>query len=222
MIATDVRRHEPISVAAVDDSPALLLGVGASLRAVLPMSTYVSAPTVQALLALHPRVDVVLLDLRLNDGSLPSDNTRVLIDELDVPVLLFSQEARPSVVRACLQAGAAGLVEKNAESDSLAEAIRTVVSGEPWLTSQWAAVVADTDWIRPQLSTREVEALTMYAEGMLLPAVARRMDVSDETVKTTLKRVRQKYQAANRPAPSRTELYLRAVEDGYTEPPEPH
>ncbi len=212
----------PLSIAAVDDVPVLLSGLRATLESRLTIAEYISAPTVKALLAMHPDPDVVLLDIRLNDDSSPADNVRRLIRTLKAPVLLFSQEARPSVVQACLSMGAQGLLEKNASPDTLAEAITTVADGEPWLTQEWAAIVADTQWIRPRLSPGERQALEMYAAGLLIPSIARRMEVSVETVKTELKRVRKKYADAGRPAPNRTELYIKAVEDGIFEPPEPH
>lgn len=62
----------------------------------------------------------------------------------------------------------------------------------------------------------------MYAAGLLIPSIIRRMEVSIETVKTELKRVRKKYADAGRPGPNRTELYIKAVEDGIFKPPEPH
>ncbi|APZ10902.1 hypothetical protein BWX38_09660 [Acidipropionibacterium acidipropionici] len=207
---------------AVDDVPVLLEGVRAVLEERLAIADYVCALTVEDLLATGVQPDIVLLDIRLNDGSSPFQNVTRIIESLDAPVLMFSQEARPSVVQACLAAGAAGLLEKNADADTLAEAITTVAAGEPWLTEEWARVVSDTTWMRPHLAGREAEALRIFAAGLKIPTIARRMGVKEDTVKTWLKRIRQKYSEVGRAAPDRTELYIRAVEDGYCDPPELH
>jgi DNA-binding NarL/FixJ family response regulator len=59
-----------------------------------------------------------------------------------------------------------------------------------------------------------------YAAGNeLLPTVARRLGVDEETVKTHLRRIRRKYADVGRPAPTRRDLYVRAVEDGLLPPP---
>jgi DNA-binding NarL/FixJ family response regulator len=212
----------PLVIGAVDDVPVLLEGVRAVLEERLPIAGYTCTPTVEDLLATGVRPDAVLLDIRLNDGSSPSGNVTRIIEDLDAPVLMFSQEARPGVVQACLAAGAAGLLEKNADADTLAEAITTVAAGEPWLTEEWARVVSDTTWMRPHLAEREGEALRIFAAGLKIPTIARRMGVKEETVRTWLKRIRQKYREVGRAAPDRTELYIRAVEDGYCDPPERH
>lgn len=212
----------PLVIGAVDDVPVLLEGVRAVLEERLAIADYVCALTVEDLLATGVQPDIVLLDIRLNDGSSPFQNVTRIIESLDAPVLMFSQEARPSVVQACLAAGAAGLLEKNADADTLAEAITTVAAGEPWLTEEWARVVSDTTWMRPHLAGREAEALRIFAAGLKIPTIARRMGVKEDTVKTWLKRIRQKYSEVGRAAPDRTELYIRAVEDGYCDPPELH
>lgn len=210
----------PLTLAAVDDVPVLLEGIRAALETRIAIADYACASTVVDLLAsgIHP--DVVLLDIRLNDDSLPHENVERIITALHAPVLMFSQEARPGVVQTCLSAGAAGLLEKNADADTVAEAIVTVAAGEPWLSPEWARLVADTHWIMPELAEREQEALRLFAAGLKTSTIAHRMGVQDDTVATWLKRIRRKYVRAGRPAPTRTDLYIRAVEDGYCDGPQ--
>jgi len=72
----------------------------------------------------------------------------------------------------------------------------------------------------PALSRRQRDVLVAYASGnQLLPVVARRLGMDVETLKTHLRRVRAKYRSAGRPAPTRRDLYVRAVEDGLLPPP---
>ena len=68
---------------------------------------------------------------------------------------------------------------------------------------------------RPKLSQGELEALRLYVSGNTTAAVARLMNVKYETAKTYLRRVREKYAKANRPASRRADLIMRAAEDGY-------
>jgi DNA-binding CsgD family transcriptional regulator len=71
-----------------------------------------------------------------------------------------------------------------------------------------------------KLSPRQVEVLVAYGAGSdLLDVVARRLGMYPETLKTHLRRIRQKYREAGRPSPTRRDLYVRAVEDGLLPPP---
>ena len=69
---------------------------------------------------------------------------------------------------------------------------------------------------RPRLAPRQREVLVAYVAGSdLLPTVARELGMDRETLKTHLRRIKEKYSAVDRPASTRLELYRRAVEDGF-------
>jgi DNA-binding CsgD family transcriptional regulator len=61
--------------------------------------------------------------------------------------------------------------------------------------------------------------IAYVSSGDLLPTIARRLGMDPETVKTHLRRVRAKYAEVGRPAPTRRDLYARAMEDGLLAPP---
>ncbi len=206
-----------LRVAAVDGHPAILDGVAESLRRYLPQAALTEvAPTVAKLVARDPAVDVVLLDIGLDDGSDLEDNVSQLRSR-GWPVLLYTQERRPGPIARAFRAGAAGLVGKHEDLEMLAKAIRSVAAGDIHLTPEWAAAVeADT---LPQLAPREAEAVRLYATGLPLKSVARRMGISPETVREYLGRARRKYAEAGRPVASKTDFFRRAVEDGYLDFP---
>ncbi len=216
----------------VDDHPAILRGVLAGLRELLPQLTSpISAATVEELLgALGDTMflDVVVLDVQLADDSDPAGNVARLVDA-GLPVLLYTQEGRRSVISRCFKAGASGIVSKSEELSTLATAILQISQGQPFLNAEWAAALEDAeDWPVPDLAPREAEALRLYATGLPMKSVARRMQVAEDTAKEYLDRARQKYTKAGRPAYSKVDLYIRAVEDGYlpapqdaTRPPQP-
>lgn len=209
-----------LRVGAVDDAPVVLAGLAASLHTAHPDIRIVTVTRhVQELLASTEAVDLVLLDLELHDGTDPADNVARLTDR-GWPVLIFTQDLRGRLVARAFRAGAAGVLSKGEDLDVVAEAVRTVAAGEPFLSREWAAVVADDSALSgPLLAPREVEAVRLYAAGMKLSSVARRLGVTDETVRTYLLRARRKYESAGRPAYTKTDLYIRAVEDGMLPPP---
>ncbi|MGH3184774.1 MAG: LuxR C-terminal-related transcriptional regulator [Streptosporangiaceae bacterium] len=67
----------------------------------------------------------------------------------------------------------------------------------------------------PALSPQETRALQLYATGMPIKSAARKMTISDDTAKQYRGRVREKYARAGRAAPTKLDLYYRAVEDGH-------
>ncbi len=205
----------PVRLGVVDDHPPILHGVLAGLSDALPRPVQPTlAPSVDGLLGSAQALDLVLLDLQLGDQSRPADNVARLV-ERGWPVLLYTQETNRAVVAPCFRAGAVGIVGKHEDFTVLAKAVEVVLGGDPYLSGEWAAAIEDEPgWTAPHLAPREAEALRLYAMGLPLKSVARRMGLSPETVKEYLLRTRRKYSEAGRPAATKTELYIRAVEDG--------
>jgi two-component system, NarL family, nitrate/nitrite response regulator NarL len=212
-----------ITVAAVDDHPIIRSSFPFWISAVEPdgeIRVIATAPTVASLLAGPGRqADVVLLDLDLGDDSAPEDNVTA-IRAAGPAVLVLSASGRPAAVRAAIRAGALGYALKTDEADQVRAAIREVAAGRDWVSPRLAYLLATDDAVdRPTLSNQERHALQLYATGMPVKLVARKMEIGEETVKQYLARIRQKYSLARRASPSKLELYYRAVEDGHLPPP---
>jgi DNA-binding NarL/FixJ family response regulator len=210
-----------IDVAAVDDHPIILESFAGWLtKDEGDIRVVATAATVAALLA-GPgrRAGVVLLDLELADGTTVEGNVAAIL-AAGPAVLVLSASERPLAVRAAIGAGARGYALKTEPVDQVRSAIREVAAGGDWVSPRLAYILATDDAPdRPTLSNQETRALQLYATGMPLKSVAKRMAISEETVKQYLGRVREKYARAGRAAPTKVELYYRAVEDGHLPPP---
>ena len=210
-----------IDVAAVDDHPIILDSVaGWVMGAEGGIRVVGTASTVDDLLAGPGRhADVVLLDLDLDDGSTVERNVAEIL-AAGPAVLVLSASDKPVEVRAAMRAGALGYALKNEQTGQIRAAIKEVAAGRDWISPRLAYIFAtDEAADRPALSHQEKRALQLYATGMPMKSVARKMTISDETVKQYLGRVREKYARAGRAAPTKLELYHRAVEDGHLLPP---
>ena len=205
-----------LRLALADDHPAILHAVVDAIRADLDVAEVVTVRHVSLLLDDSRDFDLTVLDLQLGDGSDPADNVRA-VAERGWPVLLYTQEMNPAVVARCFAAGAMGIVSKSEELATLVDAVRIVIGGQPYLSGDWASALKSQTI--PNLAPREQEALRLFAAGLPMKLVARRMGISQETVKEYLMRTRRRYQEAGRPVASRTDLYIRAVEDGLIPPP---
>lgn len=210
-----------IDIAVVDDHPIIRDGAASWVMAdENNIRVVATAATVGALLAgAGRRADVVLLDLDLGDGTTVDGNVSAIL-AAGSAVLVLSASDRPLAVRTAIRAGARGYVLKNEQADQVREAIREVAAGRDWVSPRLAYIFATDDAAdMPALSQQERRALQLYATGMPMKSVARKMAISAETAKQYLGRVREKYASAGRAAPTKIELYYRAVEDGYLPPP---
>ena len=107
-----------VNVVAIDDHEVALIGLRQMLGASEKCALVAGHHTLAESLALirdpsAPSVDVVLLDLRLGDGSDPYFNATRL-QETGVAVLAYSSLESPYLVRRALQAGVVGIIEKTA------------------------------------------------------------------------------------------------------------
>ena len=127
---------------------------------------------------------------------------------------LDSQEARDRA----LDAGAAMFLSKAMPLAEVMDAARRLM-GRPSAHQHRVATTAEPQTgpvlHRPRLSQGEQSALTLYALGHSTQEVADKLNVQYETAKTYLRRVREKYAKAGRPASRKAELIRRAAEDGY-------
>ncbi|WP_218713744.1 response regulator transcription factor [Arthrobacter sp. BF1] len=85
--------------------------------------------------------------------------------------------------------------------------VRLVAAGETIDSQELAiAISSDSGFVAAELSDRERETLKLYATGFTGVQIARRMNVSANTVGTNIKRIREKYAAAGRYAPTKLAL----------------
>ena len=211
-------RDKPIRVAIVDDHDAIRFAFKAACDD-FGFEFCGSAGSVSELLAKNPeiRCDVVVMDLSLADGSIVAENVTNLL-RTGAQVVVFSIADKQNLVRAALKAGAATLVPKSQAMEELASAVRLVADGVYVNTLQTAAAIdSDTEFKTANLSPREREVLSLYASGFALKQVATELNIKISTAKEHIDRVRAKYSVLGRPASTKTELLVRAIEDGILE-----
>ena len=208
-----VRRGERARIGVVDDHPSIVAGLRAILGDQPDLEFTAGAATVSELLTVTRDLDLVVLDLRLEDGSSPQINVDCLA-ELDIPAVAYTSGDEPYLVRLAASAGVKAVLRKNVDDDVLLAAIRAVLSGEETPTVDWAAAIdADDDFVDLPPQLRRV--LELYAAGESTAGVAKSMNLSPDTVSDYVGRIRTKYAAVGRPAPTRQHLMFRAIEDGW-------
>ena len=146
--------------------------------------------------AMTSRPDVALLDIEMpgEDGIAAAARLRRALPACRV--LMVTTFGRPGYMRRAMAGGASGFMLKDAPAQELAVAIRRTAAGERVLDPHLAAqALSEGD---SPLSPREAEVLVSAADGASIAEVARRLFLSEGTVRNHLSSAIQKLDAHNR------------------------
>ena len=174
--------------------------------------------------ALH--ADVVLLDI--DDASIDRLDTveRVKSSIVGAAILLLVGDIETPIVDRLVLAGARGVVFKNVAENHLHSAIRKVHDGEVWIDRAAASrlitafsnrgrAISGAERARiDSLSRRELEVVTLVADGLCNKAIAKKMSISDNTVRHHLTSIYAKLETRDR-----LELVIYALRQGVVRPP---
>ncbi|MBC6461050.1 response regulator [Actinomadura sp. HBU206391] len=209
----------PVRVVLVDDHEMILAGLSAMLagfpgRVRVVGQAATAAEATRLVTALRP--DIVLLDVRLG-GESGLDLCRSLSEQASGTRVVFLSvyEDEPYVFEA-LRAGAAGYLLKRVDGPELLRRLEDVVRGEivvdPALAGRMTASAARLRrgefWpgAGRGLTQRESEVLSLLVTGLSNRAIARRLVLSEETVKSHLRAVYRKLEVGDRSAAIATAL----------------
>jgi two-component system, NarL family, uhpT operon response regulator UhpA len=215
-----------IRLAIVDDHRMLLGALTEWIRNAAPDIDMVAAVASWPELLTHAEfpVDVVLLDLDLKD-NIPVSLKISTLKTTGVRVVLMSTYSEPNVVREALAAGALGYLVKSEDASMIVEAIRAAAEGESFVSAELdLALNSGEVGGAPKLSAQERRVMALYGGGEPVKAVAYQLGISEETAKSYLKRIREKYRVAGIDVGTKVALRKRAIQDGIllqTEAPGP-
>lgn len=164
-------------------------------------------------LVLEHKPDVALLDLRMPELDGAQAAARLAAAAPDVRVLILTTYADDDAILPALRAGAVGYLTKDASGEELLGAIRDVAAGRTVLDPnvqrrlvELAIAGPTTQKPGPEpepaadgLTRREVDVVRLVAEGLSNQQIARRLVVSEATVKTHLNHVLSKLDVDGRP-----------------------
>jgi two-component system, NarL family, response regulator DevR len=219
-MTADATRTGMLRIAHVDDHETVQLGFASLIASQPDIELVASVVSVDLLVPIVSTLDLVVLDLRLSDGSTVEHNVAALHAN-GARVLAFTAADNPADVRAASRAGVLGIMRKSESRETIMDAIRNAARGGTVATTEWAAALdADPLLTSAGLSPKEREVLALYASGDKSVTVAHRAGLSANTVAEYVRRIRYKYAIAGRPAHTKVDLYKRAVEDGILPSPE--
>jgi DNA-binding NarL/FixJ family response regulator len=209
-----------VRVAIIDDHDVVHAGVEAwCMRADPAINVVGSFHSPQQYFARYPQlpndeVDVLIFDLQI-DGKRPDWHTLAKLSDAGQLVIVYSHMFTDEVILTSLDTGAVTYLVKSEGARHLIDAIHTAQTSEPCVGPRMAkALINDTSLGRTKLSEREKEVLVAWFQTESKDLVGKRLYIAPTTVRTHLQRARAKYAAVGRPAPTKSALLARAIEDG--------
>jgi DNA-binding NarL/FixJ family response regulator len=185
---------KPVRIMLVDDHPLVRDGLRARLEAVPHFCVAAEAGSGAEALALAgaARVDLVLMDITMRDGSGIDATAELTRSHPGIAVLMLSMHDKLEYVTQAMQAGARGYVLKDAPGKDIVQAIDTVMAGGIYYSAPVARELARPSIPDNQLTSREQEVLRHIANGESNKRIARELDLSVRTVETHRLNIKRK------------------------------
>jgi two-component system, NarL family, response regulator DevR len=199
----------PLRVMLVDDHEVVRSGVRALLQETDDIIVSAEAGTVREAVeeADRARPDVVVMDVRLADGSGIEATREIRARHPNTRVVMLTSFADDEALFASIMAGASGYVLKQVRSGELVRAIRTVGRGESLLDPAVTNAVLDRlrkgkrlleDEKLARLSPQEERILGLVADGKTNKEIGDELDLAEKTVKNYVSSILSKLEVARR------------------------
>jgi DNA-binding NarL/FixJ family response regulator len=202
-------KKPPLRVLLVDDHEVVRSGVRALLQATDDIIVTAEAGTVREAVdeADRARPDVVVMDVRLADGSGIEATREIRAKHPKTAVIMLTSFADDEALFASIMAGAAGYVLKQVRGGELVRAIRTVGRGESMLDPAVTSAVLDrlrkgkhlmADEKLARLSPQEERILNGIADGKTNREIGEELNLAEKTVKNYVSSILSKLEVARR------------------------
>lgn len=204
-----MNKSKPIRLVLVDDHEVVRIGLCAVLNLTPGMKVIGQGGRMEDAKKLCYRLkpDLLLLDIRLPDGSGVDAARKILAQCPDTRVLFLTSFADDHTVLEAILSGAQGYILKDIASNALIHAIRTVASGQTLIdprltkhTPEWLRNVNSEPGQskRALLSPQEQRLLPLVANGLTNKEIAKDLQLSEKTVKNYLANIYSKLNIGRR------------------------
>ena len=192
---------QPIKIMIVDDHAMVRKGMKAYLQEFEDICVIGEAAdggkAVQLVEQMQP--DVVLMDLLMPGTNGIETIKRMIAIQENIRIIVLTAYMADDKFLQAIRAGALGYILKNAQPEELVQSIKTVYAGKPAFTSAfaWKAMqrmsgMEMTEQFIVDLSAREIEVLRLVTKGDTDKEIARKLDVSENTIRTHVGRIKIK------------------------------
>jgi len=190
-----------LNLAIVDDHPMVLEGLKSLLQHNQNFQIFSFTKGTAVLDFIQEnRVDVVLLDIVLSDGS-GLDFCKAIKQKMPKTIVLgISNQAERSIIFRFLENGGNGYILKNADSEEIIKCVSYAIDGNLALSKEVQEIMLQpksSEFKIPRLTKREQQILNAIAGGNTSNEIAERLFISVITVETHRRNLLQKFKAKN-------------------------
>jgi DNA-binding NarL/FixJ family response regulator len=189
-----------VSVIIADDHPAILDSVGRylELNGIAVLGTAIDGDGAVAVCEeLKPAV--ALVDLRMPELSGLAVLERLRLRVPETRLLVYTGVGDQTLVAHALEAGAHGVIQKDASLMELVRAVRTVAGGKSYIDAALANLMLEGGGVvEARLTRREIEVLQLLADGSSNETIASALHIAPDTVRTHLRKAMTKLRCTTR------------------------
>lgn len=201
---------KPLRIAIVDDHPLMRAGIGATLKRDTGFEVVASGASAEDAIKIANEFtpDIMLIDVNMPGSGMTAART-ISKEHPEIRVLFLTVSERQEDVTNALEAGARGYILKGISGPDLLRTIHSVANGETYITPEFAARLLASPISRSptacktldpdlHLSVREEQILREVALGQTNKEIAKKLELSEKTIKHYMSGILQKLSARNR------------------------
>jgi DNA-binding NarL/FixJ family response regulator len=196
----DRTERAAVSVVIADDHPAIVDSVGRylELNGIAVLATAAEGESAVTLCE-KLRPAVALIDLRMPGLSGLAAVERLRVQVPDTKLLVYTGVGDQTLVAHALEAGAHGVIQKDASLVELVRAVRTVADGKAYIDAALANMMLEGGGVlEARLTRREIEVLQLLANGSSNETIASTLHIAPDTVRTHLRKAMTKLRCSTR------------------------
>ncbi len=189
----------PVRVLLVDDHVLFREGLASLLEAQLDLNVVGQTSSMRDALALTAKVapDLVLMNITLPDGTGAEATRAILVERPKIKIVVLTHSEEDDQLFEAIRAGAIGYLSKHVHTAELFKTLRGVMRGEAGISGTTARRILD-EFARlspspsnevATLTSREIEVLCELANGASNQTIAKRLVISENTVKNHVRNI---------------------------------
>lgn len=183
-----------LSILLIDDHAMFRSGLNMVISLAMPLAAVLQAASVEEAMSKFVQAPhIVLLDIKLNGSSGLEGIASIKRQWPAAPVLMLSSQDEPETARLALARGAVAFVSKAETAEKIIDVIKQVLRGDI------AGMTSQEDKLEERsLTPRQREVLELLHQGLSNKLIARKLELSDNTVRRHVQDILEYFQAVNR------------------------